>query len=101
MNFSLPSTTAPTSAPPPPPATRELPALQRPGSSPIRRKKGPSGGRLALYGLTVVLVACGVLAFAVPGVSKQMKPLTTMFAGPTTDVITYVVKPANLPVTVT
>lgn len=41
-----------------------------------------------------------MLALAVPGVSKQIKPLTTMFAGPTADVITYVVKPANLPVTV-
>ncbi len=51
-------------------------------------------------GLALVLGACGVLAFAVPGISKQMKPLTTMFAGPTMDVITYVVKPANLPVTV-
>ena len=47
-----------------------------------------------------MLGAGGVLALAVPGVSKQFKPLTAMFAGPTVDVITYMVKPANLPVTV-
>ena len=47
-----------------------------------------------------MLGAGGVLAQAVPGVSKQFKPLTSMFAGPTVDVITYPVKLANLPITV-
>jgi len=46
------------------------------------------------------LGALGVLAAGVPGVSKRFKPLTAMFAGTTAEVITYPVRPANLPVTV-
>jgi len=44
------------------------------------------------------LVAAGVLV-GVPGVSKPVK-LQSLFAGPVTDVITYEVRPATLPVTV-
>ncbi len=48
----------------------------------------------------VALGAAGVLALAVPGFSKQLKPLTSMFSGPTIEVIGFPVKTANLPVTV-
>ena len=48
-----------------------------------------------------MLGASGVLAFAIPGISDQIKPYTGgMFAGTPIEVITYQVKSANLPVTV-
>lgn len=46
------------------------------------------------------LGAAGVVSLGIPGVSKPFKPLTGLFAGPASDVITYEVKRANLPVVV-
>jgi HlyD family secretion protein len=54
-----------------------------------------------LAGAAICAVAAAVVVMAVPGLNKQLKPLTSLFAGTSTDIITYHVKPANLPVVVT
>ena len=95
MNFSLTETTTggPEAAPTPmPEPTRDLPELQRPAS-----RKGP-GGKTILIGVLLVLGVAGAIAVGTPGVSR---PLTRLIAGgPASDVITYEVRPASLPVIV-
>ena len=75
---------------------RDLPAFQ---SMPPRRK-GRHGGKIVAAGVALALVAGGVVALGVPGVGKQFKPLTSMFAATSIEVINFPVKAANLPVTV-
>lgn len=97
MNFSLPNPT--TAGPPtPPPSMRNLPELQRPGS---KRSRRPSAGKKTLaVGAAVVLGAAGVIALGVPGVRKPLASVFAGFADPSVGVVTYQVRRANLPVTV-
>ncbi|GAC1470529.1 MAG: hypothetical protein NVSMB9_15720 [Isosphaeraceae bacterium] len=53
-----------------------------------------------LAGTVIAVAAGGVILLGVPGLSKPFRPLQAMFAGPPTEVITYEVKLANLPVIV-
>ena len=73
-----------------------MPAFQ---SMPPRRKQ-KFGGKIAAAGVVIALGAGGVVALGLPGVGKQFKPLTSMFAGTSIEVINFPVKAANLPVTV-
>ena len=68
MNFSLHSTTGPSSATLPPGA-QDLPRLQRPA----RRRLSP--GKVMAGGLAVLLAVGGVVVFSVPGMSKPIKGL--------------------------
>jgi HlyD family secretion protein len=91
VNFSLPTTDAPAPAGAPS-APRELPELQKPAS------RKASGGKTFLIGLLVLLGVAGGVVLGVPGVSKSV---TGLFASASRDIITYQVRPASLPVTVT
>jgi len=90
VNFTLHSTTGPSSATLLPGA-EDLPRLQRPA----RRRLSP--GKVIAIGLAIVLGVGGVVVFSVPGMSKPIKGL---FGPSKTDVITTVVHRGPLPITV-
>src|ERR1700734_954368 len=90
VNFSLHSTTGPSSATLPQGA-QDLPRLQRPA----RRRLSP--GKVIAVGLAILLGVGGVVVFSVPGMSK---PITGFFSPSKTDVITTVVHKGPLPITV-
>lgn len=93
MRFSLTSPSGGPS-PPPPPSMRDLPELGRPGST---RRSEPRGGKA----LAAVATVAGLLGLAVwqVGLGKVLKA-GNVFAPAGIEVITYAVKPANLPVVV-
>jgi HlyD family secretion protein len=91
VNFTLHSTTAPSSAVLPPGA-QDLPRLQKPA----RRRLSPAkifGGALA-----VAVATGGVVLFSVPGMSKPINRL--LFNGSNVGVITTKVRKGPLPITV-
>src|SRR5437660_10805028 len=98
MNFSLQSPSAQATSPPPPPAARDLPELQRPAP---RQRRGSPGAKILAAG-AVALLAVAAVVIGVPGVSKSLglPAVSALIAGQSVDVITYLVKAANLSVTV-
>src|SRR5689334_4640003 len=89
VNFSLPSTTDPSSATAT--GSRDLPQLQRP------RRRRVSPGKVVALILVTMLAVAGVVASRVPVMSKTIQGFfTTSNAG----VITYSVHAGALPITV-
>jgi len=89
VNFSLQNTEAPASGPAP--ATRELPALQRP------RKRRPSLGKLLALGLAAALAVGGVALVSVPGLNK---PFRSLFASTSIEIVPHEIRSGALPITV-
>src|SRR5271166_4614272 len=90
VKFSLQNTEDPALAPAP--ATQEnLPPLRRPSH------RRASAGKVIAVGLACLLALGGITVLSVPGLSK---PIRGLFSTPDLDIVTYEVKPAALPITV-
>ncbi len=90
MNFTLHSTTGPSSATPLPGA-QDLPHLQAPG------RRRPKAARVIVLCLAVIVGIAAVVVFSIPGMSK---PIKSLFASSNSDILTYVVRSGPLPITV-
>jgi HlyD family secretion protein len=75
----------------PAPASRDLPALQRP------KRRRASVGKVLAAGLASLLALGGIAVVSVPGLSK---PIRGLFKSTDLDIIPFEVKLATLPITV-